>query len=210
MLMNRVETLVVNNPARRALQRLYEAPLLVKLGGRTPGGRVAEIGCGSGYGTKLILDQFGAAHVDAVDLDPAMVRRARVRLSRYAGRVRLAQGDANDLRSVFGSDDSSYDAVFDFGIIHHIPDWRTTLTEIGRVLKPGGRLFFEEVTAAALARPTYRHLFVHPEADRFTAGEFLAELARHHLEVGDRWATRIGGDFLFGVARYCPRASSGE
>lgn len=200
MLMNRVETLLVDNPVRRAPQRFYETPLLIKLGGRTPGAHVVEIGCGSGYGTKLILDQFGAASVDAVDLDPAMVRRARGRLSRYTGRVRLAQGDANDLRGTFGTADSSYDAVFDFGIIHHIPDWRATLTEIARVLKPRGRLFFEEVTAAALARPSYQRLLDHPKEDRFTAGEFLAELARHHLDVGDRWVTRIGGDFLIGVA----------
>ncbi|WP_327582343.1 class I SAM-dependent methyltransferase [Nonomuraea sp. NBC_00507] len=108
MLMNQVETLMVNNPIRRALQRWYETPLLIRLGGRTPGGRVAEIGCGSGYGTKLILDQFGAAHVDAVDLDPAMIRRARQRLVRYAGRVRLAVGDATDLRAAFDAEDGAY------------------------------------------------------------------------------------------------------
>jgi ubiquinone/menaquinone biosynthesis C-methylase UbiE len=73
-----------------------------------------------------------------------------------------------------------------FGIIHRIPDWRATLTEIVRVLKPGGRLFFEEVTAVALAHPTCQRLFDRPAEDRFAAGEFPAELARHHLEVGDR------------------------
>ncbi|MGW3353182.1 class I SAM-dependent methyltransferase [Nonomuraea rubra] len=200
MLMNQMETLTVNNPARRALQRWYETPLLMRLGGRTPGARVAEIGCGSGYGTKLILDKFGAARVDAVDLDPKMIGRARRRLARYAGRVRLAVGDACDLRAAFGSGDGAYEAVFDFGIIHHIPDWRESLAEVARVLAPGGRFFFEEVTAAALARPSYRALFDHPTRDRFTAGEFLAELPKQGLQAGERWATRIGGDYLLGVA----------
>ncbi|SPL98715.1 Sterol 24-C-methyltransferase [[Actinomadura] parvosata subsp. kistnae] len=64
-----------------------------------------EIGCGSGYGTKLILDKFGAVRVDAVDLDPAMIGRARQRLARQAGRVRLVVGDATDLRAAFGAED---------------------------------------------------------------------------------------------------------
>jgi hypothetical protein len=68
------------------------------------------------------------------------------------------------------------------------------------VLTPGGRFFFDEVTATALARPSYRLLFDHPEQDRFTAGEFLAELPRHGLDVGERWRTRVGGDYLLGVA----------
>lgn len=90
--------------------------------------------------------------------------------------------------------------MFDFGIIHHIEDWRAALAEITRVLRPGGRFFFEEVTATALARPTYRLLFDHPACDRFTAGEFLTECELRDLAGGERWVTRIGGDYLFGVA----------
>ena len=203
MLMNRMETVLVNSPPRRWLQR-YEARVLTALGGRTPGAHVAELGCGSGYGTRLILDEFGAARVDAVDLDPAMISRARHRLRRHTGRAHLARGSATDLRSAFhdvgGGQNGTYDAVFDFAIIHHIPNWREALDEVARVLKPGGRFFFDEVTATALARPTYQVLFDHPSEDRFTAGEFLHELSHHGLDVGERWRTRIGGDYLLGVA----------
>lgn len=45
------------------------------------GSRAVEVDCGSGYGTRLILDRFGAAHVDALDLDPGMVAKARHRLA---------------------------------------------------------------------------------------------------------------------------------
>ena len=66
-------------------------PTLRRLGGPLPAGsRAVEIGCGSGHGTKLILDYFGASHVDAVDLDPQMIGKARRRLRRHANRVRLA------------------------------------------------------------------------------------------------------------------------
>jgi ubiquinone/menaquinone biosynthesis C-methylase UbiE len=202
VLMNRIETALINSPPRRWLQRFYEVPLLRRLGGPLPpGARVLEIGCGAGYGTRLILDRFGAGHIDAVDLDPAMVARANRRLARYADRVALYVGDASNLRVALGADDASYDAVFDFAIIHHIEDWRAAIAEIARVLRPGGSFYFDEVTAHALARPTYRRLFVHPTVDRFAADEFRAELARHHLDVGDRYRTRIRGDYLLGVVR---------
>ncbi|WP_406690650.1 class I SAM-dependent methyltransferase [Saccharopolyspora sp. ID03-671] len=204
MLMNRVETALVNSPPRRWLQRFYEVRLLTALGARTPGARAVEIGCGPGFGTTLILDKFGAASVDAVDLDPAMINRAERRLRRYGDSVRLAQGSATNLDAAFhafgGGADASYDAVFDFAIIHHIPNWRDALAEAARVLKPGGRFFFDEVTATALMRTSYRVLFDQPSEDRFTTGEFLAELPRHGLDIGERWTTRVGGDYLVGVA----------
>lgn len=200
MLMNRAETWLVNSPPRRWLQRVYEVPALLRIGGRLlPGTRVLEIGCGSGYGSQLILERFGAATVDAVDLDPVMIGRAARRLARYGDRVRLAQGSATDLRTALDVDDDSYGAVFDFGIVHHIPDWREAITEVGRVLTPGGRFYFEEVTSHALARSTYRRLFDHPTGDRFSAEQFLDELAHYGLVVLGS-LTRVQGDYLLGVA----------
>ena len=204
MLMNRMESALVDSAPRRALQRVYETRVLIRLGGRTPGASVAEIGCGSGYGTKLIIDQFGAKTVDAVDLDPRMISRAWRRLRRYRQCVRLECGSVTHLRDSFssfgGGTNASYDAVFDFGIIHHIPGWQGAIAEVARVLKPGGRFYFDEVTATALARPSYQLLFDHPTENRFTAGQFLAELDRHDLAVEDRWVTRMGSDYLIGVA----------
>lgn len=200
MLMNRAETLLVNSTPRRWLQRFYEIQVLLRFGGRLlPRARALEIGCGSGYGSQLVLERFGAGRVDAVDLDPAMIERAGQRLARYGDRVRLAQGSATDLRSALNAGDSDYDAVFDFGIVHHIPDWRAAIAEVGRVLVPGGRFYFEEVTAHALARPIYQRLFDHPTEDRFTAEQFIDELAHHGLVVLGS-VTRISGDYLLGVA----------
>ena len=205
MLMNRAETALVNSPPRRWLLRYYEVPWMRRLGGPLPAGaRALELGCGPGYSTQLILDRFGAARVDAIDLDPAMIARAGRRLARYGQRVRLAQGSATDLRSAWSEPDTRYDAVFDFAIIHHIPDWASALAEVARVLSPGGRFYFDEVTALALATPTYRLLFDHPEGNRFTAEEFIAELSRHALIVDHRYQTRRRGQYLLGVATYQP------
>lgn len=104
------------------------------------------------------------------------------------------------MRAVFGAGEAAYDAAFDFAIVHHIEDWRTALAEIGRVLRPGGIFYFDEVTAHALTRPSYRALFDHPEHDRFTAEQFLDELPHHGLQTLGS-LTRIRGDYLLGAAR---------
>ncbi|MHC1764565.1 MAG: methyltransferase domain-containing protein [Verrucomicrobiia bacterium] len=64
------------------------------MGGPLLGGRALEIGCGRGVGVEIILDVFGAATVDAFDLDPRMIAVARRRLARRGQKVRLWLDDA--------------------------------------------------------------------------------------------------------------------
>jgi ubiquinone/menaquinone biosynthesis C-methylase UbiE len=172
MLLNRVEKAAVNNPIRAALQRRFEASRLLALGGRMEGGCALEVGCGRGAGVELILDAFGAARVDAFDLDPQMVALARRRLAGRGGRVRLWVGDVCRI----AAPDGSYDAVFDFGIIHHVPRWRDAVREVHRVLRPGGRFYAEEVLARFILNPVVRRLLDHPLEDRFDAPAFAAAL----------------------------------
>lgn len=198
MQLNWFEDAVVNSPPRRWLQRWYETPLLRQLGGPLPPGAEAlEIGCGPGYGSRLILERFGAARVDACDLDPRQVIRARRRLSRLGDRVRLATADVTDLAPFTGR--RTYDAVFDFGIVHHVPSWRDAIAEVSRVLRPGGVFYFEEVTKQALDRPVFQMLTDHPKLDRFSDTDFVTELARHGLAVAEH-RTMAFGDFVIGAA----------
>lgn len=134
----------------------------------------------------------------AFDLDPAMVAKARRRLRAYPPeRVHIGVGDATRI----AAEAASFDAVFDFGAIHHIPVWQDAVGEIARVLRPGGRFFFEEVTTHALNRWTYRTFFDHPKENRFSAPQFIAELERRGLSVGGNFVERVRGDFVIGVAR---------
>lgn len=126
-----------------------------------------------------------------------MVERARRRLERHLPqRVALSVGDGTAIDAA----DATFDAVFDFGIIHHVPDWRAGLREIRRVLKPNGRYYFEEVTRHALQRWSYRTFLDHPDHDRFTGAEFVTACEHTGLTVGDRWTERFFGDFVIGVA----------
>ena len=108
--------------------------------------------------------------VDGFDLDPRMVSLAKHRLSKCAKPGRLWVGNATPISAA----NEHYDAVFDFGALHHVPRWRGALTEVSRVLKPGGRFFGEEVLAPFFLNPIVRAFFRHPPEDRFD-GETLKE-----------------------------------
>ncbi len=178
MILNRLEFLLMNNPIRAAVQRRFEARKFLRMGGPLPAGaRALEIGCGRGVGAEVIFDVFGAAAVDAFDLDPRMVALAQRRLGSRAPNVRLWIGDA----AAINAPGATYDAVFDFGIIHHVPNWRDVLLEVHRVLKPGGSFFAEEPLAGILNHPVMHRLCAHPVEDRFGVGDFRAALHAANL-----------------------------
>ncbi|HMQ05602.1 MAG TPA: class I SAM-dependent methyltransferase [Pyrinomonadaceae bacterium] len=198
MKLNAVEKLLMNNPLRAYVQRHHEAAMFERFGGKTNGQKVLEIGCGRGVGTEIILERFGAAEVDAFDLDPDMIRRASTRLNDYPlSRLRLTVGDAEAIPAP----DATYDAVFDFGIIHHIPVWQNSIKEVARVLKPGGKFYFEEVTQKALDRWFYRTLLQHPKENRFSGEHFIAELEKNGIEVGGNYTHWFFNDLVVGVGK---------
>ena len=186
MRLNRVEFALMNNPIRAAVQRRIEAKRLLEMGGAVQGGRALEIGCGRGVGVEIILDLFGAERVDAFDLDSRMVARARRRLRTRGEQVRLWTGDVTSIPA----EDDTYDAVFDFAIIHHIPLWRSALAEVSRVLKPGGRFYGDEILRKIVLNPMTRILFRHPTENRFSAKDFqvaLGEAGFTTIEWQDWW-----------------------
>lgn len=179
MLLNRVEYVLMNNPVRALIQRHVEARRLLRMGGPMSGGSALEIGCGRGVGLGLVLDMFGADTADGFDLDPTMVARARKHVAHRSEQMRLWVGDAARIPSR----SAAYDAVFDFGVIHHVPRWRDAIAEVARVLKPGGRLYGEEVLARFILHPLIKRLFDHPMHDRFNAQELRAALEKAGLVV---------------------------
>lgn len=196
MKLNHIEKFLMNNPVRGVVQRYYEAAVMERLGGLCEGKKVLEIGCGRGVGTEIIFERFGASEVHAFDLDPQMIEIARRRLAKYPPKkLRLFVGDVENI----AAPDAGYDAVFDFGIIHHIPNWQNAIAEVSRVLRPGGRFFFEEVTAKALGRWLYRTFLEHPTENRFTRDDLLAELGRNQILVGNKIHNWFFNDLVIGV-----------
>jgi ubiquinone/menaquinone biosynthesis C-methylase UbiE len=179
MLLNELERLLTNSSPRRWLQRWVEVPWFLRHGQDVAGGYVLELGCGRGVGADLIFDKFGVYRLDAFDLDPLMLGIARQRLASRGERVKLWQGDA----TAIASPDGRYDAVFDFEVIHHVPDWRKALHEVHRVLRPGGVFFAGEILERAILNPIAARLFDHPVEDRFSHADFCEGLSNTGLRV---------------------------
>lgn len=172
MKLNWAERLVVNNPLRVMEQRL-QVEWLRRVRPLPSGATVLEIGCGRGAGARLILEAFGPATIHASDLDVLMIRHARRFLTpRERQRISLFAAEAERLPYP----DGSLDAVFDFGVLHHIPDWRAAVKEIARVVKPGGAFYVEELYPTLYQNFITRHILLHPTEDRFKSRDFRKEL----------------------------------
>jgi len=189
----------MNNPARLALQRRLMARWFERLGGSVPGGAGLEIGCGRGAALGMLRERLGLRRVVGLDLDPRMLRLARRRAD---GPLVLADA----LRLPFA--DGSFDAVFDFGAIHFVASWESALDEVRRVLRAGGRYYFEWVTGRFL-RAFYPFATRGFETMRVpTPDALLAALERRGLDPSGRVlrprlaaaATWLVGDVV-GVAR---------
>lgn len=106
-----------------------------------PTDRVLELGCGVGRIGSFVAEQCAAWH--GVDISPNMVEVARDRLSSLPeGRVRL---DALSRTRLEPCADASYDKAYCVAVFIHMDkeDFLIYLRELFRVLKPGGRLFFD-------------------------------------------------------------------
>ena len=94
--------------------------------------------CTGPAGVAMLMAQSHRCRVVGVDLSPEMLRRAQHNISSkgLTGQVPLVMGRAEDL--AFASE--SFDAVSVTFLLRYVDDAESTMREIVRVLKPGGRL----------------------------------------------------------------------
>ena len=100
------------------------------------GKQVLEIGTGVGTDARQLIAR--GADYEGINLDEgssALTRRALAAFG-LAGRVQAM--DATAMRFA----DATFDVVYSFGVLHHIPDAERALAEIHRVLKSDGLLLF--------------------------------------------------------------------
>ena len=178
--LNAVEMAMMQSPARAWSQRHVEMRmfrrLLARAGIDPTGGRILDAGCGSGLGLALIAEAFAPKRLVGFDLMPAQIERARARREITA---ELAVGDI----TAIDHPDASFDAVFVFGILHHVPAWRRGLRELARVLAPGGALLVEEIHGTFVAVQDRVIGTSHPRAARFDWTQFRAGVADAGLAI---------------------------
>lgn len=97
---------------------------------------VLDAGCGPGEhavrvarnGCRVLAIDFSAAVLDEA--------RRRAQAAGLADRIEFERGDLTNLRFP----DASFDRVFSWGVVIHIPEVERALAELARIVRPGGRL----------------------------------------------------------------------
>jgi SAM-dependent methyltransferase len=112
------------------------------------GGKLLDVGCGTGFIINLAKDLFDEIH--GVDVTQAMMDRIDV----SSGKIKLHRAPAESVPFP----DATFNMVTAYSFLHHTEDYRKVLAEGYRVLKPGGifyvdlepnKLFWDTMTKLA-------------------------------------------------------------
>jgi SAM-dependent methyltransferase len=169
--------------------------------------RVLDVGCGIGGPARFLATRYGC-RVQGIDLTPEFIDVARDL------NTRVGLGNAIDLRVGNALDmpfpDGSFDVVWTQHVSMNIADKAGLYAEIGRVLKPGGRLAFFDVVAGDESPPHFPVPWANGPDRSFLA---QPETIRETLEQGGwtitRWEdlTPEALEFFTAIADAPPRPS---
>ncbi len=147
---------------------------------RAQGRTVLDLACGVGYAAPLLLEAGAKAYL-GVDIKPDLVAYAG---ERYGSTEAIfANGDV----CTFG-DSESYDLITCFETIEHVADYREALSNLYRVLRPGGQLLISSPNRP-ITSPLAQRLLDPPSnkfhTQEFTPAELVSELRRANFCVDD-------------------------
>lgn len=186
-----------SNEQRRLFQQAeYIAPMIY------PGidfqhcHRILEIGSGVGAQTEILLRLFPHIHVTCLDMNDGQLKRAAQyldKISHAKGRYELHQQDANHLNF----SDNSFDGIFLCWILEHLAHPKQVLKEALRVLRPGAKLYANEVmnssffvfphkASLGMYWGAYNHFQSENGGDPYIGaklGGFLHELGYNHIQT---------------------------
>jgi SAM-dependent methyltransferase len=149
------------------------ADAAVQCAGRT----VLDVGCNDGYGTVILAP--GARSVAGVDVSSHAIESAR----------RRPGAEAIDFRVVGGAGlpfpDESFDVVTAFQVIEHVPDPRSFIAELRRIVRVGGVVLITTPNAAIRLDPGMTPWNPY-HVREFTADELRSELASTFEDVDVR------------------------
>ncbi len=157
-----------------------------------PEPRLLDLGCGSGW-VSVYFGKRGIS-VEGIDSSPTAIHDAEegARLHGVADRVRFRVGNALD----FSYPDASFDAVYDRGFFHHVPEdeYPRYLAGVARVLRPRGLLSLSVFSTNN--RADIGHRFTEQDLVQLFVSRFTLESL-----VSDPWPTSAPAHLLHAVYR---------
>jgi SAM-dependent methyltransferase len=148
-------------------------------------GRVIELGAGSG--TNFAHYPPTVEEVIAVEPEPYLREQAQAAADGASVRISVVDGDADHLPA----DDESFDAAVVCLVLCTVPDQASALSELRRVLRPGGELrFYEHVLSeqprvARSQRVVDRVFWPHAFGGCHTARDTPSAIARAGFALED-------------------------
>lgn len=120
------------------------------------GGRVLDIGCGSGQFIGMLMQSLGSFEsITGVDVDDVVLEEARSKFSAETFNFIEASSQSLPFEA------ASFDFVSISKALHHVEDDRQTLDEMKRVLKPGGYFLISEMIRDGLSDTQQSHQLYH-------------------------------------------------
>ena len=112
---------------------------------------ILDVGCGTGRLLTSAEKRFPGAALEGVDAAIEMVKHAQAVLP-AGSRIRYQQATAEKLPFR----DEQFDLVFSTMTFHHWADQQKGISEVARVLKPGGRWLLADFIATGAMRWVFR------------------------------------------------------
>ena len=155
---------------------------LLRSSGIGPGARLLDVGCGLGSSAQVAATEFGL-RVDGVDASGAIIARAMARSG--DARVRWSTASLPDLPF----DGDTFDAVLAECVLSTV-DRPTALTEVARVLRPGGAFLLSDIEVEGEPIPELGHRIIGAAlcvTDAWRPGEIEARLPEAGFRITGRW-----------------------
>ena len=142
-----------------------------------PGLRVLDLGCGPGTISLGLAKAVEPGELHGIDIEKSQIEMARAAASDGGhGNVVFQTGEATDIPY----DGESFDVVHCHAVLMHVPDTRAVLSEVRRVLKPGGIVSAREmIGASSFSEPELNGL-----GDVWTTFQNLLEANGGHPQMG--------------------------
>lgn len=149
-----------------------------------PGLRLLDFGCGPGTISLGLAEAVAPGEMHGVDMDASQIERARSLAAEQGHENAVFHvGDVTDLQF----EDAFFDVAHCRSVLMHVPDTAAVLSEVKRVLKPGGIIACREMICDSA--------FTHPDSGMLMRSwEMFADLVEAddgHPQMGKDMKTHL-------------------